>query len=159
MKIGMKITPKIYYLFLTESQLRKIKNAQKTHQKIGFRISKTQVTNTHEKVKQANDLLKKDLEKKPKKKKKTLKLGDLTFQMKIKVKIQEAINIKNSSVSLELNYGEIRGDGNLEIMLTEIQYELLERLPSELDPKTLNSNLEEPAVNLTFSSKQLKDQK
>lgn len=70
MKIGMKITPKIYYLFLTESQLRKIKNAQKTHQKIDFRISKTQVTNTHEKVKQANDLLKKDLEKKPKKKRK-----------------------------------------------------------------------------------------
>ena len=79
--------------------------------------------------------------------------------MKIKVKIQEVINIKNSSVSLELNYGEIRGDGNLEIMLTEIQYELLERLPSELDPKTLNSNLEEPAVNLTFSSNQLKEMK
>lgn len=88
-----------------------------------------------------------------------MKLGDLTFQMKIKVKIQEVINIKNSSVSLELNYGEIRGDGNLEIMLTEIQYELLERLPSELDPKTLNSNLEEPAVNLTFSSNQLKEMK
>lgn len=79
--------------------------------------------------------------------------------MKIKIKIKEAINNKNSSVSLELNYGEIRGDGNLEIMLTKIQYELLERLPSELDPKTLNSNLEEPAVNLTFSSKQLKEMK
>lgn len=67
-----------------------------------LKISKTQMTNTHEKVKQANDLLKKDLEKSKRKKKKTLKLGDLTFQMKIKIKIQEAINNKNSSVSLEL---------------------------------------------------------
>lgn len=159
MKIGMKITPKIYYLFLTESQLRKIQNAQKTHQEIDLKISKTQMTNTHEKVKQANDLLKIDLEKSKKKKKETWKLGDLTVQIKIKIKIKEAINNKNSSVSLELNYGEIRGDGNLEIMLTKIQYELLERLPSELDPKTLNSNLEEPAVNLTFSSKQLKEMK
>lgn len=71
----MKITPKIYYLFLTESQLRKIKNAQKTHQEIDLTISKTQMTNTHEKVKQANDLLEIDLEKSKKKKKR--KLGNL----------------------------------------------------------------------------------
>ena len=83
----------------------------------------------------------------------------LNFSDENKDQIQEAINNKNSSVTLESNYGEIRGDRNLEIMLTKKQYELLERLPSELDPKTLNSNLEEPAVNLTFSSKQLKEMK
>ena len=49
------------------------------------------------------------------------------MKIKIKYKKQQIIN-QNSSVTLELSYGEIRGDGNLEIMLTKKQYELLETL-------------------------------
>ena len=85
--------------------------------------------NTYEKVKQANDLLKKDLEKSPKKKKEeNCETWRFNFSDENKDKIQEAINNKNSSVTLELNYGEIRGDENLEIMLTKKNHESLEAL-------------------------------
>lgn len=44
-----------------------------------LKISKTQMTNTHEKVKQANDLLKKDLEKSKRKKKENFETWRFNF--------------------------------------------------------------------------------